>query len=309
MKLWTDEEVIYLKENWNKKKIIEIAEDLNRTYTQIYYKSNKLELGPNIKEYKRKWTEKDESYLEENWGSISIVTLAKNLNRPINAIQLRAARLGLGPFLAAGEYITLNVLMNEVRGAYHGKEYTIKQWEDKGLPIKKRRVKNCSFKVVYLNDWWEWAEMNSTLINFAKLKPLALGKEPKWLEEQRRADTEKAYFMKTPWTESEDNQLRRLVNAYSYSYRDISLKLRRTEGAIKRRFMALDIKGRPIKANNHNPWTEDESTKLIELYHKGHTPSTMANYIDRSAQACGGKVERLIKEGIIFPRSEFRKTC
>lgn len=36
---------------------------------------------------------------------------------------------------------------------------------------------------------------------------------------------------------------------------------------------------------------------------------TKANYIDRSAQACSGKIERLIKEGVIFPRSEFRTSC
>ena len=96
---------------------------------------------------------------------------------------------------------------------------------------------------------------------------------------------------------------------YRYTYRDLSLRLRRTEGAIKRRMCDLNIKARPLKMSNHNPWTKTETKKLIDLYHKGYSPDTMANYIPRSAQACRGKIERLIKEGILQPRSEYRKTC
>ena len=66
---------------------------------------------------------------------------------------------------------------------------------------------------------------------------------------------------------------------------------------------------RDKKMSNHIPWTEAETNKLIDLYHKGHTNNTMANYIPRSAQACSGKVERLIKENVLNPRSEFRVSC
>ncbi len=63
--------------------------------------------------------------------------------------------------------------------------------------------------------------MNSTLIDFSKMEPLALGKEPKWLEEQREADTEKRmHYKKTPWTKAEDSLLRQLLNQYRYTYRE-----------------------------------------------------------------------------------------
>lgn len=105
---------------------------------------------------KPNWTPEEKAYLEENWGRISIGTIAKNLGRSENAILIKACRFGLGPYLESGEYITLNQL-------------------------------------------------------------------------------------------------------------------------------------------------------LIAL--KGHTPNTMANYISRSAQAISGKIERLIKEGHLFPRNEFRVSC
>lgn len=39
------------------------------------------------------------------------------------------------------------------------------------------------------------------------------------------------------------------------------------------------------------------------------TQEEMANYIDRSAQAISGKIERMIKEGTLYPRNEFRVSC
>ncbi len=71
----------------------------------------------------------------------------------------------------------------------------------------------------------------------------------------------------------------------------------------------LEIKARPLKMPNYNPWTEEETELLMDLYYRGHCHNTMANYINRSAQACSGKVERLIKEGILSPRSDFRTSC
>lgn len=308
MKKWAEEDLNYLKENWCRKSTREIAKDLDRTYNSIYAKAEYINLGQNKADKNRLWTEGDLEYLENNWGSISIPTLAKNLNRSENAVIIKARLLGLGPFLEAGEYLTLNQLYVELRGLNQG-GYTVQQWIDKGLPVKTRKVKKCSFKVVYLDEFWDWAEMNSTLIDFSKLEPLAIGKEPKWLEDQRKADKEKTFFKKSPWTESEDRQLEKMLNEYRYTYRELSLKLQRTEGAIKRRMIDLKIAARPLRMSNHNPWSEEETEKLIDLYHKGHCKNTMANYINRSAQACGSKVERLIKEGVLFPRSEFRASC
>ncbi|WP_352420756.1 hypothetical protein [Proteiniborus sp.] len=196
-KRWTEEEVQYLKINWSKKRIQEIADSLGRTYDSIYMKARALYLGPNKNEDNRNWSEDDLEYLMDNWGYLSIPALAKNLNRSANAVELKSRKLKLGPFLEAGEYITLNQLRIELRGTNSGGTYTVNQWINKGIPVKTRKVKNCSFRIIYLQDFWDWAEMNSTLIDFSKLEPLALGKEPKWLENQRRADIEKQRQFKT----------------------------------------------------------------------------------------------------------------
>lgn len=305
---WTYWEIKYLKDNWNKKTKEEIAKYLGRSVSSIYNKAYKLGLVQR-RSSRRKWTKEEEEFLAEYWGLYSMEHIASKLNRTVNAIQVRAVRLGLGPFLESGDYVTLNQLMLELRGS-NGRTYTVKQWMDKGLPVKTKKVKGSSFKVVNLDDFWKWAEKNRTIIDFSLLEENALGKEPDWLKDQRRADIKmKNNFKRTPWTEAEDKRLTSLLREFKWGYRDISEKLNRTEGAIKRRILDLGLKERPVRMPNHNPWSQEEEEILIELFNKGYQPDIITRYIDRSAQAIRGKIERMIRDGVLEPRSEYRKSC
>lgn len=258
---------------------------------------------------KPNWTAEETEYLSNNWGQVSIDTITKKTKRSKTSIIEKASRLGLGPYLEAGEYITFNNLLKALGkgGSY---TYTMQHYMRKGLPIKQKKVKDCYFRIIYIDAFWDWAEVNRTLIDFSNMEPMTLGEEPNWLKEQRKADYEKRQqYKQSPWTEKEDNMLKQLLGDYKYTYRELSLRMQRTEGAIKRRMCDLKIKARPLKMSNHNPWTAPEVDKLRELYHQGHRPGTMANYICRSSQAISGKIERMIKEGSLFPRSEFRVSC
>lgn len=306
---WEQWEIDYLKEKYQTQSVEKTAKALNRTASGVSSKASALSIAKRNNSRHRKWTQKELEYLEDSWGTISIESIATNLGRTKDAVQLKANRIGLGAFLEAGDYITLNQLRKELRGTYTGGNYTVIQWIEKGIPIMTKKVKNSSFQVINLDEFWIWAERNRTTIDFSQLEENTLGKEPEWLLDQRKADKERCFFKTTPWTKDEDRKLEIMLNEYKYTYRELSLKLRRTEGAIKRRMIDLKIKARPIKMSNHNPWTKEEVKTLIDLYHRGHCHNTMANYIDRSAQACSGKVERLIKEGVLKPRSEFRKSC
>ena len=52
-----------------------------------------------------RWTAEEEEYLAENWGTLAIPTLARNLGRSEDAVVIRARRLGLGRFLDSGDYV------------------------------------------------------------------------------------------------------------------------------------------------------------------------------------------------------------
>lgn len=255
----------------------------------------------------RYWTKEEVEFLTDNWGQSSVPNLSKKLDRTHSAIIQKAKKLKLGPFLEAGGYITLSQLMICLRGS-KGSTSTINQWVDKGLPVKSKRIVTQRVRIIYLKDFWEWAEDYRTMIDFSKLDPLILGAEPLWVKEQRRADIEETlYFKKTPWTKSEELKLKTLLESYRYSYRDLSQALKRTEGAIKRKVIDLGIKARPIKAYTHDKWSDEDTDTLIDLYNKGYSPSIISVYIPKSSQACSGKIKSLIKAELLVPISKHTK--
>ena len=137
---------------------------------------------------KRRWSAEDEEYLCENWGTISIPTLASNLGRTEKGIKVRANRLGLGAALESGDYITFNQLMHALQGT-HVHAYTLKSWvKNRGMPVHYKRVNKNRFRVVYIDEFWEWAEKHRSFIDFSKMERFALGAEPKWVNEQRGKD-------------------------------------------------------------------------------------------------------------------------
>lgn len=126
----------------------------------------------------RKWTKEDVEYLKEKWGNVSISSIAKKLNRSVNAVKLKAKRLGLGPMLENGSYVTLNQVAIALTGRNFSSYYK-KSWiENRGMPVHNKKVINNTFKIIYLDEFWKWAEKNRSFLDFSKMEPLALGKEP-----------------------------------------------------------------------------------------------------------------------------------
>ena len=243
---------------------------------------------------RRNWTKQEEEYLIENWGTLSVGTIAKNLNRSENAVVVRKCRLGLGSFLESGEYITWNQL-HIALGIGTADVYKMISWvRNRGFPIHTKRVNNNSFKVVYLDEWWVWAEKNRDFLDFSKFEENLLGKEPQWVKEKRRHDVEKKHkYITTPWTKTEDEKLLFLVAKQNYTYDDLSKILRRTNGAIQKRLCYLGVKDRPIKVDNHTIWTYYDFYRLGELIKSGYGYDLIAEEIGKSSKACRGRVYQM----------------
>ncbi|WP_167957949.1 hypothetical protein [Anaerosporobacter faecicola] len=240
----------------------------------------------------RNWKKEEIQYLEDNWGKLSIISLMKNLNRTENAILIKAQKLGLGPFLESGDYVTWHQLLIALgidSGGYKNKSWI----ENRNFPIHRKRVNNCSFKIVYIDEFWKWAEKNKYLLDFSKFVENTLGAEPEWAKVKRKHDFEKnRKYIMTPWTKTEDEKLHYLLKQYKYTYDDLSKKLRRTNGAIQRRICDLGFKERPIKADNHIKWTDEEKQRLKELIMLGYGYELMAEIIGKSSKALRGTVYR-----------------
>ena len=239
----------------------------------------------------RNWTKQEYDYLQDKWGTVSLRSIAKNLNRSENAVKLKVVRMGLGSFLTSGEYVSWHQFLLAL-GVAGGQGYKTKSWiENRGFPIKTKRVNNCSFKVVYIKDWWKWAENNKYFLNFSNFEELSLGEEPSWVKEKRRHDIDiNRKYIKTPWNKTEDERLIKLCNDFKYTYSDIARMMRRTEGAIQRRCIDLKLSARPLRESPHSTWEEWQFTKLYELIDIGVDYEAMSEKIGKSVKAIRGKV-------------------
>ena len=244
---------------------------------------------------KRTWSNEDKSYLEEKWGTISVKGIAKKLNRTETAIVLKSQRMGLGAFLNAGDYVTWNQLQIALGLGLSSSGYKMISWvKNRDFPIHNKRIKSQSFKIVYLKEFWVWAEKNQMFLDFSRFEPLALGNEPAWVPGKRRQDCEERRRIKTiPWSAAEDDKLIRLVKKQLYGVQELSNLMGRTEGAIQRRLIDLKIKDRPIKADNTIKWTDSEFKSLGEMIIAGKKYNQMTAVLCKSVKAIRGRVYQL----------------
>lgn len=243
----------------------------------------------------RKWTKEEEQYLAEKFGSVSISYLVKKLNRTESSILNKRQRMKLGAFLENGDYVTLRQLL-EVLGIEGGYTYKTISWiENRGFPIIYKKVNKNKFRVVNIDEFWKWAEENQQFLDFSNFEKHALGAEPAWVQKKREYDIQFKNTIKlTPWTQREDEYLKFLLNQYQYTIKEISQKMNRSEGAIQKRIEFLGIMQRPVKADTHTFWTDEEYEVLKEMILQGANYENIAMKLDRrGSKAIRGLVYRL----------------
>lgn len=244
----------------------------------------------------RLWTAEEIEFLESRWGSMSVKGIANHLGRGIYGVNKKARRLGLGDPRNSTNGITVKRLSTAINVSYS----TMLRWIDKhGFPAKKKLLayKEKTLIVTY-EDFWEWAEQNKKMVNFAKIEPNILGPEPDWVKEKRKADivsSDRQFDKK--WTKEEESRLRGMLNSFSYTYPEIAKILGRSERSLRVKIHELGIKARPVR-KDWKEWTDDEVQTLIDLFEKGYGFNTIAEKIGRSAISCYGKLERMGYKGI-----------
>lgn len=240
----------------------------------------------------KNWTQAELDTLEAEWGVKSIPTIAKNLGRSEEAIMLKAGKLGLGAFLENAELISFNVFLHAL-GINGGYSWELNKLKKAGLRIHTKKVRNNSFRMVDIDEFWAFAEQNRHLFDFSKFERYALGAEPEWVEAKRSEDCRRALMVQphnAKWTAAEDSLLRSLLRAHRYTWPEIAARLRRSEGAIQRRVNDLGIKERPLKADNHTLWTEEQLLTVGEMIKAGSSYETMSQEVGKSTKAIRGRV-------------------
>ena len=291
---WSTADDAYILENWKKQTFEQIGVAIHRTPNAVHQRGVTLGLYKRAAPCcgRRNWTAEESEFLAENWGQMTVGGLAKRLKRSPAAIKIRASSQGLGPFLNGGEYITLNQLMQAITG-HNVYSYTLKSWvEQRGMPIHYQRIQQKRVRVVYIEEFWEWAEKNRSFIDFSQMEPLALGMEPDWVADQRKKDFASFGIQrKDPWTPDEDSRLTMLLKKHRYGYMELTEMLHRSAGAIQRRCTDLGLKERPVRASNRgDEWTDEDFRILADGIRHGDSYTVIGNMIGKSEKAIRGKV-------------------
>lgn len=241
------------------------------------------------------WTKNDYDFMAQNWGKLSKKEIAQKLNRSLEAVHVKAERIGLKNYFIYSEEMTLNSLYQLIYNRSFD-SYTVGIWEKYDCPIYKTVPNDTlEMRTIKLSEFIEWFKEHKRLVDLTFSDDNCFGSdEPEWIKEKRQADKRAAAYglHNKVWTKNEDATLISMLKEHKYGYREISVTLKRTEGAIKRRLCDLKIKERPIKAPNHNPWTEKEIAIVKDLYIKGYKSCVIAEEINRSALAINGLLER-----------------
>lgn len=87
---WTDEEILFLKENYTKIGPKYCSENLNRCYKALIQKATRLGLKS-----EPKWSDNDILFLKENYINLGAVYCSEKLNKTITSIYFKANKLQL----------------------------------------------------------------------------------------------------------------------------------------------------------------------------------------------------------------------
>lgn len=228
----------------------------------------------------RKWTKEEEMYLEEKWGTVSLGTICKKLNRTETAVKNRVFQKQLGPFLLNGSYITIAQLWfamgHRQKMSSQSKRFLI---EKRKLPHKKQKIGNSFAYVVEIDEFWKWAKENKKYIDFSRMEENILGEEPDWVKEQRKKDHNSPKGCKK-WSEQDIEKLKFYMKR-NYSYPEIASLLNRTILATKRKANCLGLK-KEKDVYKIGEWTKEEEECLISCIRQGDTYETIIKDLNRS---------------------------
>ena len=281
------------------------------TSLKLHLKKLKNEFRTNYKNEKYKqWKKEELDFIVENWGKVTPYEMMQKFKVTKSQLIKQIHELGLKNWLLYSKYITLCNLFGfkDSKRSKSKNTYSNFQWYSRFLkmynaPIEKVSVWNVrSVTVIELDKFYEWFKDKIHLMDFYYTDVKFFKNAPEWFKEKLKADSMAyEYCKKRLWTKEEEEKIVEMINA-GCGYREISIALKRTGGALKRHFTDIKLKIRPKKAYNQIEWTQEEIDKLKDLYLKGYKPCVIQEYMDRSDLAINAILERYDYFGQQFMR-------
>lgn len=257
----------------------------------------------------RRWTFEEDEYLKEAWGSTSLQSICKHLDRSEQSVINRKHRLGLGAARDNNfEYVTLMRLITTLYGSNDTKSHTYEAYVilPQLLKIYMKPQPKVKRKCVKLSEFWEMAEKNRHLFDFSRLERYALGPEPDWVDEQRRIDGKTKVLCRgsyVPWTPHEDSMLISIASKKKYTCNELAAMFKRSEGSVVRRLTDLGLKHCLVR-NSLKDYTQEEFDLIAKLIIEGYDYTLIAKQLGRSSKSIRGAVyQRLGTESLVKVRA------
>jgi hypothetical protein len=134
----------------------------------------------------RKWTRKEEEKLASIYGTKSIYSIARILNRNPSGVLNKIKRMKLS---SSNEYQGL-INITQFSKILNVHTSTINVWiKNREFPYTRRVTTfKQSYILIDVDEFWEWAEKNKDVVDFSKIQPQILLPEPEWFQVEREID-------------------------------------------------------------------------------------------------------------------------
>ena len=280
---WTEEEIetlVLLAEKYHYKKISKI---MNKTDNAVYLKARRL--GISLIQDRRAWTNEEENYLKEQWGTKSVESIAKNLKRTIFSLKVKAVKMHLGPMIRNNtEMLSVSDIV-EILGVSRDRITTT--WVKHGLKLKKKRLtKHVSYYFITWEDLLEFLKENQSEWDSRLVDDYMLGEEEAWLIEKRKRDSLENPLWYRRWTEEEIIRAEFLFKI-GKSYNEIADDLKRSE-----QMVAELLRNRGYSYRLAQFWKGSELKYLIDNY-QNMTYEQIADKLGRTEKAVSAKLAEI----------------
>lgn len=280
---WTEEENELLKKLAADTHYEDIAESMHKSPNAIYLRAKRL--GITLIQDRRSWSIEEENYLIEHWGVDAIEKIAKDMQRSIYSIRVKATRLGLGHMCKANTEQLTVADISYYLGVSH--ERITETWKNYGLKLKKKKVtKKYSYYCISIEDLMEFLKTHQDLWNANYLELNIFGIEPDWLTAKRRKDALNPPIEYRPWTNDEIKLATDLLKI-GYDYELIAERLHRTPGSVAYKLRSLGYSYRLSKY-----WKGTE-IKYLKEHYEDMTNEEIADHLNRSSKAIESKAGEL----------------
>lgn len=279
---WTKQQVDELVKMSDKMHYEKIAQILGKTNNAVYLKAKRLNIT--LIQDRREWTEEEIIFLKEKWGNNSINFIAKKVKHSVNAVKIKAYRLGLGPAVLNTDLLLVSDIV-EMLGVSRDRICTT--WCNLCLKLKRHKISDKkSYYYIKEKDLIEFLKANQNQWDSRNLELYTFGYEEEWLVEKRNQDRKTNPLWYRRWTIKEKNHAMELLKS-GKNYDEIAARTNRTVQAVS---YMLRSEGYSYRLNRY--WKGQE-LKFLKDNFEIMKYSDIADSLGRTTKAVSAKAEEM----------------